>query len=69
MATLTLHDVMSFRRQYEIAVRQSSVSYTTRRIAAARKRRFQAELRDIEQRLLNVKHLTETLSNAKKVPV
>lgn len=69
MAPLILHDVMLFRRQYEIAVRQSSVPYTTKRIAAARKRRFQAELRDIEQRLLHVKQLTETLSNAKQMPL
>ena len=43
-------------------MRQSSAPFTTKRIAAARKRRFQAELKDIEQRLVNVKQLTETLS-------
>ena len=59
-------DLYVSRRQFEIAVRQSSVPFTTKRIAAARKRRFQAKLKDIELRLFTVKQLTENLSTSTK---
>lgn len=52
------------RRQDEIAIRLSSVPLTAKRVAAARKRRFQAELKEIKDRLSRVKHLTNALSSA-----
>ncbi len=44
-----------------MAVRGQGGPLTSKRIAAARKRRFQAELKEVCRRLADVKHLTAEL--------
>jgi len=56
-----LRRVNGGRRHDEIALRETGGPLTSKRIAAARKRRFQAELKEVCQRLAEVKSLTGAL--------
>jgi hypothetical protein len=51
------------RRRDETALRETGGPLTSKRIAAARKRRFRSELKDVCQKLADVKSLTGALES------